>query len=240
MTRFNYNQIAPWLYVMALSLAHIEACAGEYVSPEGPSIYQLNLVDRDAARLTQPSYIPAPIEPTIIASPLADKPFAQEIHQAAIETGLDPALVHAVIYVESRYNPRARSSAGAVGLMQVMPATAARYGVSNPAGSMWANLLAGTRYLRDLMLQFNNNLDLVLAAYNAGENAVRRYGQRIPPYRETELYVPAVLTKYREWQVHLPPVTVTPAVQEEKAHLRDARLNRDFPDKVQDKFATSD
>lgn len=136
---------------------------------------------------------------------LADKPFARLIHSAARDAALDPALVHAVIHVESGYNPGARSPKGALGLMQVMPETAARYGIRNPARSIEANLNAGTRYLRDLMAMFDGRLELALAAYNAGENAVLRYGNRIPPYGETRQYVPAVLAKYREWQ-ETPPV----------------------------------
>lgn len=139
-------------------------------------------------------------EAPAIPPQLADKPFARLIHSAARDAALDPALVHAVIHVESGYNPGARSPKGALGLMQVMPETAARYGIRNPARSVEANLNAGTRYLRDLMAMFDGRLDLVLAAYNAGENAVLRYGHRIPPFRETQHYVPAVLAKYREWQ----------------------------------------
>ena len=85
-----------------------------------------------------------------------------------------------------------------------MPETAARYGIRNPARSIEANLNAGTRYLRDLMQMFDGRLELALAAYNAGENAVLRFGHRIPPYRETQHYVPAVLAKYREWQDPVP------------------------------------
>lgn len=104
----------------------------------------------------------------------------------------------------------ARSHKGAIGLMQLLPATAARYGVPNPAKSPEANLRAGTRYLRDLIELFGGRIDLALAAYNAGENAVLRYGERIPPYRETLKYVPAVLEKYREWQTP-PPAVAVPA-----------------------------
>ena len=126
-----------------------------------------------------------------IPAQFAAKPFAQMIQIAARKATLDPALVHAVIHVESGYNPNARSAKGALGLMQVMPKTAARYGIENPTRSIEANLSAGTRYLRDLMDMFEGRLELVLAAYNAGENSVVRYGNRIPPYRETEQYVPA-------------------------------------------------
>jgi soluble lytic murein transglycosylase-like protein len=101
--------------------------------------------------------------------------------------------------VESGYDPHAVSRAGAVGLMQLMPDTARRYGVRNlrdPA----QNVQAGARYLRDLMGKFDNDLTLALAAYNAGEEAVAQYGNRIPPFRETLNYVPKVLDVYRRHQ----------------------------------------
>lgn len=163
--------------------------------------YRLSISDPGAFRLSGTGASERDSrEAPAIPPQLADKPFARLIHSAARDAALDPALVHAVIHVESGYNPGARSPKGALGLMQVMPETAARYGVRNPARSVEANLNAGTRYLRDLMAMFDGRLDLVLAAYNAGENAVLRYGYRIPPYRETQHYVPAVLAKYREWQ----------------------------------------
>jgi soluble lytic murein transglycosylase-like protein len=105
-------------------------------------------------------------------------------------------LVRAIIVVESAFNPKAVSRRGAVGLMQLLPETARRYGVSN-AFDPQQNILAGTRYLRDLIARYGNNLELVLAAYNAGTDAVERYGKRIPPYSETRQYVPAVLSIYR-------------------------------------------
>jgi soluble lytic murein transglycosylase-like protein len=132
------------------------------------------------------------------AKPLLDQPFAKEIERAAREADVDPALVHAIVFVESRYNAKARSPKGAIGLMQVLPATAERFGIRDPGQSPEANLKAGTRYLRALMTVFNNRLDLVLAAYNAGENSVLGYGRAIPPYPETRAYVPAVLSRYRE------------------------------------------
>ena len=129
---------------------------------------------------------------------LANKPFAKEIAKAATAASLDPALVHAVIFVESRYRHKAISHKGAIGLMQVIPDTGARYGIYNLEDSTQSNLRAGTLYLRDLLRMFNNRLDLALAAYNAGEGTVIRYANRIPPYRETQLYVRAVLAKYNE------------------------------------------
>lgn len=131
-------------------------------------------------------------------------PYAAQIERAARKASVDPALVHAMIHVESRHNQDARSPKGAVGLMQVLPQTAARYGVTDPERSVDRNLEAGTRYLRDLMNRFDNRLDLVLAAYNAGENAVLRHGLRIPPYEETALYVPAVLSRYEKWREQPP------------------------------------
>ena len=121
--------------------------------------------------------------------------FEQEVIRAADKAGLDPALVHAVIGVESAYQPDARSSRGAVGLMQVIPATGRRFGVEDLRQPS-ANLQAGTRYLSHLMRVFDGDLRLVLAAYNAGENAVLRHGRRVPPYPETERYVPRVLNAY--------------------------------------------
>lgn len=125
--------------------------------------------------------------------------FASIVAQAARDYRLDEALLHAVISTESGYEPRALSPKGAIGLMQVMPATGKRFGVANlndPA----QNVAAGARYLSLLLRQFDNDLQLVLAAYNAGENAVLRHGRRIPPYRETRQYVPRVLALYKKFQ----------------------------------------
>jgi len=112
---------------------------------------------------------------------------------------VDPTLIHAVISVESGYNPSARSSAGAVGLMQLMPGIARRYGVKDRLDPA-QNIQGGARYLRDLKVMFGNDLQLVLAAYNAGEDAVMRYGRRIPPFHETAAYVPKVLDYYRKFR----------------------------------------
>lgn len=133
------------------------------------------------------------------ATELAGMPFAREVEAAARKSSLDVALVHAVIHVESRHQPKAVSPKGAIGLMQVLPDTAARYGIADPGRSPQVNLRAGTLYLRDLMDLFGARLDLVLAAYNAGEGAVLRHAMKIPPYPETRQYVRDVLEKYRSW-----------------------------------------
>lgn len=126
---------------------------------------------------------------------LANKPFAREIERAARDAGIDPVLVHVVVQAESGYRQEALSPKGAVGLMQLLPGTAARYGV-DPAHSAQANLKAGASYLRDLSRMFNAQLDLVLAAYHAGEGSVRRSGNRIPAFPETQKYVRSLLEKY--------------------------------------------
>lgn len=118
------------------------------------------------------------------------------IEKAAAAYKLPSALVHAVIRAESAYRADAVSPKGAVGLMQLMPATAARYGVED-RNDPEQNLRGGSAYLRDLLVQFGNDLRLTLAAYNAGENAVIRYGHAIPPYRETQDYVRKVIRFYR-------------------------------------------
>jgi len=120
------------------------------------------------------------------------------IKTASQSYGVDARLVHAVISAESNYNPNAVSRTGAQGIMQLMPDTARRYGVQNSMDPI-ENIHAGTRYLRDLLAMFKGRLDLALAAYNAGENAVLRSGG-IPPYAETRSYVPRVLGYYREFQ----------------------------------------
>lgn len=121
--------------------------------------------------------------------------FAPLIDTTAKRFRLDPRLVHAVVRAESAYDPDAVSKAGAVGLMQLMPGTARRYGVLDRRDPK-QNLTAGVRYLRDLLLQFRN-VKLALAAYNAGENAVVRHGNRVPPFRETREYVRRVIAFYK-------------------------------------------
>jgi soluble lytic murein transglycosylase-like protein len=117
------------------------------------------------------------------------------IARVAEEHKLDDALIQAVIHAESGFNPSAVSDKGAIGLMQLMPATAKRYGIVDPFDPL-QNIRGGTKYLKDLWQMFDQDLELVLAAYNAGENAVIRHGRRIPPYGETLDYVPKVMRHY--------------------------------------------
>lgn len=125
--------------------------------------------------------------------------YSELVKSAAQETNVEAALLHAVIQVESAYNPRAVSPKGATGLMQLMRGTAERYGVQDRTDAV-ENIYGGARYLRDLLAMFNNDMELALAGYNAGENAVKRYGYQIPPYRETKDYVKKVVSLYQAYQ----------------------------------------
>lgn len=125
---------------------------------------------------------------------------APALTAAAREYGLDPLLLHAIAHVESRHNAQAVSPAGALGVMQVMPATAQRFGVGDPGRELHdvqTNVRAGAAYLQLLDKRFGGNLRLVVAAYNAGEGAVEKYGRDVPPYRETQGYVRDVLAIHR-------------------------------------------
>lgn len=124
--------------------------------------------------------------------------FDELIQKVSDTVTLDPALIKSVMHAESAFNPQALSKKGARGLMQLMPGTARRYGVTEILDPQ-QNILAGSRYLRDLLRQFDGDMRLALAGYNAGENAVAKYGG-IPPYTETENYVRKVLELYKGYR----------------------------------------
>ncbi len=125
--------------------------------------------------------------------------FSSIVDVAARSHGVEPALVQAVITAESGFNPNALSRKGASGLMQLMPETARRYGVRNIFDPV-ENVHGGVRYLRDLLAMFKGDMRLALAGYNAGENAVIRAGNRVPPYVETQNYVPKVIDLYHRFR----------------------------------------
>ena len=112
---------------------------------------------------------------------------------------VDPYLIYCTMSQESRFSSGATSYKGAQGLMQLMPGTAARYGVTNPY-DVAQSISGGTRYLKDLLKMFNGRVDLALAGYNAGEGAVMKYGNNIPPYSETRNYVRLILSRYTKKQ----------------------------------------
>lgn len=134
-----------------------------------------------------------------ISPSIRSRPYANIVEQAARANRVDEALLHAVIAAESDYNARAVSARGASGLMQLMPQTAERYGVLNRYDPS-ENVQGGAHYLRDLLQLFNNDLALTLAAYNAGESTVARFGNKVPPYRETIDYVDKVMKLYGRYR----------------------------------------
>jgi soluble lytic murein transglycosylase-like protein len=133
------------------------------------------------------------------------------IRTNAARFAIDPYLVFLVIEQESHFHPRAVSPKGARGLMQLMPGTARRFGVSRPFDPA-DNIRGGTQYLKQLLTMFNGQVDLALASYNAGENRVLDYGNRVPPFKETRDYVKRISSRYRSHPVQSEsePVVKTP------------------------------
>ena len=133
------------------------------------------------------------------AGPRLPEGIAHWVHSACRRHGISPSLAAAVMYVESRFQPGARSPKGALGLMQVMRTTGSRYGVHSEAQLLdpQTNIEVGVRYLRDLLQMFPGRVDLAVAAYNAGEGAVVKHGYRVPPYAETRQYVAQVMALLR-------------------------------------------
>ncbi len=123
------------------------------------------------------------------------KKFSPIIDTAAAKHSLDPRLIHAVIRAESAYNPKAISHKGAVGLMQLMPKTAERFGVKDRENPT-ENINGGAQYLSELLKMFESDIKLAVAAYNAGEHNVIKYGNKIPPFNETRQYVAKVMKFY--------------------------------------------
>jgi soluble lytic murein transglycosylase-like protein len=163
-----------------------------------PSDKRFKMVRREA---NNPAAIPVSAgAPVYMPSQANIQRYSSLIEAAAKFHGVDSALVHAVISAESGYNAAALSKAGARGLMQLMPATAQRYGVNNIMDPQ-ENIQGGVKYLRDLLQMFQGNLELAVAAYNAGENAVIRHGHKVPPYTETVNYVPKVLGFYNKFRM---------------------------------------
>lgn len=141
--------------------------------------------------------------------------YAPIIAEIAQRNNLDPALIHAVIKAESAYHSDAVSPKGAVGLMQLIPGTARRYGVTDSTDPV-ENIGGGARYLRYLLDLFDNDMRLALAGYNAGENAVIRNDYQIPPYAETRYYVTRVMSLYQAYRTQLaqmPAPTAAPQTQ---------------------------
>jgi soluble lytic murein transglycosylase-like protein len=178
-------------------------CAVFAGSPAHAEVFELRS-DGALVNITQPLWqaqpvaadLPAPDQPILGAPPAAPVPRSavqQHIAQAAHRYGIHAPLLDAVAWQESRYNPRAVSTAGAIGVMQLMPGTARMLGVSDPR-NVAQNVAGGAAYLRQQLEKFGNNVPLALAAYNAGPGAVLRHGG-IPPYRETRNYVQQIINR---------------------------------------------
>ncbi len=191
--------------LLLASLAVTSAVQADmYVSRDAQGGYVLSNVLRPGRHYERVIREPASVATAATVSPatpqmIASAPFAEVVQAAAIANQLPAALLHAVIDNESHYNPNARSPKGAGGLMQLMPETARELGVANvydPA----ANIQGGARYLKRLMTMFDNDMALAVAAYNAGPEAVLSRGRVIPPFAETQRYVPNVLRQYRRLQ----------------------------------------
>jgi len=192
--------------LLALSAAMTLAAGSPAVGGSTPARVRSVVRTTSSGRLVRAVVVSPKLIPQRLiddAGPAASSPIAVAleipgmVEAAAKKYDVDPLLVHSVIQVESNYNPYALSNKGAQGLMQLMPATARRFGVSNSFDPK-ENLEGGVRYLKYLQSLFPADLRLAIAAYNAGEGAVWKYNNQIPPYRETEQYVYLVGRKYGE------------------------------------------
>jgi soluble lytic murein transglycosylase-like protein len=187
LTRFTLHfwsvKFAP---VALFSLFVFTNVTGLFYSPAlAPSVQATPLANN---KVVAEDYIPADIPSS------GDRSLDLVILRAGEKYGVDPRFIHAVIWQESKYKVQARSGAGAQGLMQLMPATARRFGCTD-AYDTASNIDAGTKYLRFLLKRFDGNVSLALAGYNAGEGSVDKYNG-IPPYKETQNYVRIITGRY--------------------------------------------
>ncbi len=180
--------------------------------PAGDSRYRLYMKAHDGAKHRGDSPSVAPSDTSVERF----SRYGDVIHEAASLYQIPEELVRAVIKVESDYDPRAVSRVGAQGLMQLMPETAQRMQVRDVMDPR-ENVLGGVRYLRVLANMFNGDLQLTLAGYNAGENAVVRHGG-IPPFDETEDYVARVLGYYRRYRETRDPIAASVSADENPSH----------------------
>jgi soluble lytic murein transglycosylase-like protein len=179
-------------------LARIEALAPSPPPPAAaaPAVQAPTSATGFSSALTQAAAAQAPA--AVATGDQAAAPYLDAIQKAGTAHGVDPLLLQAVISQESGFNPKATSAAGAQGLMQLMPGTAAGLGVTDPYDPL-QSIDAGARYLGNSLARFHGDTALALAAYNAGGGAVERYGG-VPPYAETRNYVQKVLAHYEQLQ----------------------------------------
>ena len=185
---------------VAAMIAPVYAASGKHVGTQSMRVRSVVRADAKTGRLIRAIVVtPRVVAPRAVSdsqdTPVMEPPVAELVETLAKKYDVDPLLVHSVIQAESAYNPYAVSQKGARGLMQLMPGTAHRFGVKNTFDSR-ENIEGGVRYLKYLDSLFPNDIRLTLAAYNAGEGAVWKYRNNIPPYPETEQYVYKVGTRY--------------------------------------------
>ena len=190
-----------FLLLIFLSVPNVATAAiYVYKTPNGSSLITDKIHTKPGYRLIR-QYGAKPFR----SAPMAKQPHFNKkvdskydalITNIAMDYGLDPAFVKAVVHVESSFNPNAVSKAGAKGLMQLMPATAKIYNAHDKLFDPSSNIVAGVKHLKELMSRYSNNMTLSLAAYNAGETAVKKY-RGVPPYEETQNYVKKVIRLYK-------------------------------------------
>ena len=207
------------LMLLAMPLV---ARAQEQLTPPSRPPVPMTLEDQERARQAESAHRPAtdaaaapssaqlkvPLASTSRHITTGNAAFDAIIYEASAQNGLDPCLIVSVMRAESGFNRMAVSPKGASGLMQLMPATAERFGVKNIFDPR-ENILAGAKYLRWLLDRFSGDVRLALAGYNAGEGAVEFYGNRIPPFLETQNYVRTIYMRYSG--LHLGTATGQPA-----------------------------
>lgn len=202
----HWIALTPWLMTCAMQATLARADVFQFVAEDGVVHFSDRPTDphfRLVLRTNTPVVAPAGDVTLRAAAQPGGPQLAAAIAAAALENGIDKSLLHAVIQTESGFNAKAVSPKGALGLMQLMPETARRYGVTDPLDAV-QNLRGGARHLSDLLKMFSNNVELALAAYNAGAGAVVAHGRRVPPYAETLRYVPTVLRNYAQLRRNAP------------------------------------
>lgn len=191
----------------------------------------------DAAALQRATHIKVPAVLTGHHISSGNTAIDALVQEAAALNGLDPCLILSIMRAESAFNRTAVSVKGAMGLMQLMPETATRFGVKNFFDPR-ENVLGGSRYLRWLLDRFSGDVRLALAGYNAGEGAVEFYGYRIPPFLETQNYVRTIYSRYSN--IHLGSVPAAPAVETIKPAERTAEKNPTYNQIIRFTSSTGD